>query len=422
MPERIIFHVDVNSAFLSWKAAYQIRQQGSMVDLREIPSAIGGSEANRHGVVLAKSIPAKKYGVRTGEPLVHARQKCPELVVVPPDFPLYINSSQAFIEILKQSAPVVEQCSIDEAFCDMTGTELLYGSLPDFAIKLKDRIYQELGFTVNIGISSNKLLAKMASDFRKPNLVHTLFPDEIQTKMWPMPVGELYLVGRSAEKKLHTLGIRTIGDLARADIRVLKSHLKKHGETIWQYANGLSDEPVVSESPDNKCIGNSTTIAHDVANPEEAKQILLALTETVTARLRSDHKKAACISVAITDCNFHSASHQATLQSASDVTAEIYGTVCQLFDTLWDRTPIRLLGVQTTRLSQETLIQGSLFDTGKRDKLTKLDAAVDTIRNRFGDDAVKRACFVKSDQEHMSGGLSQAKRRASSGKTRPTDS
>lgn len=410
MPQRTIFHVDVNSAFLSWKAVYQIREQGSLVDLREIPSAIGGDEDKRHGIVLAKSIPARKYGVRTGEPLLFARQKCPELVVVPPDFPLYVKCSKAFIDVLLRFAPAVEQVSIDEAFCDMTGTKRLYGPLTEFAVRLKDTIQGELGFTVNIGVSSNKLLAKMASDFEKPNRVHTLFPEEIQTKMWPLPVGKLYLVGESAEKKLRSLGIHTIGDLANTDPSVLHSHLKKHGETIWRYANGLDDSPVLVEPEETKCYGNSTTLSHDVTNAEEAKQVLLSLTETVAARLRADSKKASRISVSILSSDFVTSSHQVTLDSPTDVTAEIYEEVCSLFDQLWGRQAIRLLSVQTSRLCEEEIHQYSLFDSPeKREKLAKLDDAVDGIRSRFGEDAVKRACFLDGTR-HMTGGLNAAKR------------
>ncbi|WP_434309309.1 DNA polymerase Y family protein [Hominifimenecus sp. rT4P-3] len=410
MRQRTIFHVDVNSAFLSWKAVHQIQEQGSLVDLREIPSAVGGDEEKRHGIVLAKSIPAKRYGVRTGEPLVHARQKCPELVVVPPDFPLYVRYSKAFIDILLRFAPIVEQVSIDEAFCDMTGTERLYGPPAAFAVHLKDTIHKELGFTVNIGVSSNKLLAKMASDFEKPDKVHTLFPEEIQEKMWPLPVGRLYFVGESAEKKLKSLGIHTIGDLAVTDLSILRSHLKKHGETIWHYANGMDDTPVLAEPEETKCYGNSTTISHDVTRAEEAKQILLSLTETVAARLRADQKKAARVSISIVSSNFINTSHQATLDSPTDVTSELYAEVCSLFDQLWEQQPIRLLSVQTSRLCQEEIHQFSLFDNPeKREKLAKLDNAVDQIRSKFGEDAVKRACFLDGTR-HMTGGLNAAKR------------
>ena len=235
----LIFHVDVNSAFLSWESAKRLRDNPDALDLRTINAVIGGDEKMRHGVVLAKSPSAKKYGIMTGEPLSHARQKCPELVVVPPDHELYAASSRKFIEILEEVAPVIEQCSIDEAFCDMTGTEKLYGDPIAFATKLKDRIYKELGFTVNIGISTNKLLAKMASDFEKPDKVHTLYPEEMEEKMWSLPVSDLFFVGRATTKKLLNLGIMTIGELAKTDPVWLKTVLKKQGEIVWNFANGI---------------------------------------------------------------------------------------------------------------------------------------------------------------------------------------
>ena len=219
--ERIIFHIDVNSAFLSWEAAYRIRELGETEDLRQIASVVGGSEESRHGIVLAKSELAKRCGVTTGEPLVDARRKCPGLVTVPSNFPIYVKYSNAMMKILEDYSPDIEQYSIDESFVDMTGMQNLFGPPIEVAHKIKDRIYNELGFTVNIGISTNKLLAKMASDFKKPNLVHTLFPEEVPTKMWPLPVSDLFFVGRQTTKRLHALGIFTIGDLAKTDKKII---------------------------------------------------------------------------------------------------------------------------------------------------------------------------------------------------------
>ena len=247
----LIFHVDVNSAFLSWESAKRLRDNPDALDLRTINAVIGGDEKMRHGVVLAKSPSAKKYGIMTGEPLSHARQKCPELVVVPPDHELYAASSRKFIEILEEVAPVIELCSIDEAFCDMTGTEKLYGDPIAFATKLKDRIYKELGFTVNIGISTNKLLAKMASDFEKPNRVHTLFPEEMAAKFWPLPVESLYGCGKTTAKRLRSLGITTIGALAKADRQMLLSNFKSQGDYLWESANGISSSAATAEPPAN---------------------------------------------------------------------------------------------------------------------------------------------------------------------------
>ena len=220
MHSPVIFHIDVNSAFLSWEAVHRIRDLGEKDDLREIPSAVGGDRAMRQGIILAKSIPAKKYNIQTGEPVTDALRKCPGLVLVPPNRRLYEKYSEAFLQILRKYSDAVEKFSIDEAFADMTGTRELFGEPVCAANAIKDEIYETLGFTVNVGVSCNKLLAKMASDFRKPNFVHTLFPEEIEKKMWPLPVRELFLVGKASERKLHAIGIRTIGDLAKADVKV----------------------------------------------------------------------------------------------------------------------------------------------------------------------------------------------------------
>lgn len=411
MAEKIIFHVDVNSAFLSWESVRRIKQGES--DLREIPAAVGGDRKKRHGVILAKSVPAKRYGVRTGESIAEALKKCPELFLVSPDFGLYSACSKAFIRILKEYSPVVEQMSIDEAFVDMTGMEALFGEPVAAAEKIRDQIFRELGFTVNVGISNNKLLAKMASDFEKPGKIHTLFPEEIQKKMWPLPVGELYSVGHSTARQLYLLGIRTIGDLAKADPELLKRHLKKHGELIWNFANGRAVSMLEEESVPNKGYGNSTTIAFDVTEESMAKMILLSLTETVASRLRQAEVKAESVSVSIRDADFHNSSHQMILVRPSNTTYDIYEAACVLFDELWDGEPIRLLGVSTGRLvEKDAPEQMSFFDeeaVKKKEKLEKLDAAIDTIRDRYGVDAVKRAAFVKAPVDHVAGKHLRAK-------------
>lgn len=412
MDGRIIFHIDVNSAFLSWEAVYRIRHLGGTLDLRAIPSAVGGDIAKRHGIILAKSIPAKQYGIQTGEPVVDARQKCPKLVLVPPNYGLYEKSSNAFMNILRKYSDMVEQYSIDEAFVDMTGTSHLFGSPVIAANAIKDEICQTLGFTVNVGVSSNKLLAKMASDFKKPNLVHTLFPEEIEGKLWPLPVRELFFVGGASEKKLKSLGIRTIGDLARTDVGLLQSVLKKHGQVIWEFANGR-DVAVVEPVPvDNKGYGNSTTISFDVADAPTAKMVLLSLAETVARRLRRDEVQVELVAVSIRFHDLSYASHQCVLQAATNITQEIHEAACGLFDQLWDGTPIRHLGVHTGRVVRGgTGRQMSLFDEVDYEKLEKLDNCVDSIRERFGADAIKRASFLRQDRiDHMNGGVSREKR------------
>ena len=405
MPEKIIFHIDVNSAFLSWEAVYRIKELGETTDFREIPSAVGGDMSKRHGIILAKSTPAKKYNIQTGEPIVNALRKCPELLIVPPRFEIYERNSKAFMEILGKYSPDVEKYSIDEAFVDMTGTEKLFGTPLEAAEKIKNEIYETLGFTVNIGISTNKLLAKMASDFEKPNRIHTLFPEEIQTKMWKLPVRDLFFVGKSSEKKLHDLGIYNIGELAQTNVEILKSVLKKQGETIWNFANGR-DVSFIEHNDTNKGYGNSTTIAFDVSDRSTAQMVLLSLAETIGIRLRKDQVKIQVVSVTIRFFDLRSVSHQCVLDHPTNITNEIHTIACKLFDELWDGTPIRLLGIQTGKVTEEDSgRQMSLFDTTDYEKLEKLDRAVDSIRQRFGADSIKRASFVEQEKiEHINGG------------------
>ena len=397
MAEPLIFHIDVNSAFLSWEAARRLKEDPQAKDLRLLHAVIGGDEEMRHGIVLAKSLSAKKYGVMTGEPLAQARKKCPNLLIVPPDHALYAEYSKKFITILEEVAPIVEQCSIDEAFCDMTGTTSLYGDPVLYAHKLKDRIYKELGFTVNIGISSNKLLAKMASDFKKPNFVHTLFPDEIPQKLWPLPLEELFGIGKATAKRLHSLGFSTIGDLARANKEMLISNFKSQGEYIWASANGIASSNLTYIPPANKGYGNSITLPYDVTDVDTANHILLSLCETVGARIRAEHAYISVIQVQIVDCEFVHHSKQMTLPSTTNVTEKIYACAKALFTECWNHTPIRLLGVSTSKASSENYEQYHLFDQDKYERLSKLNQAIDKIRDRYGDDSIKRACFIDSE-------------------------
>lgn len=406
----VIFHIDVNSAFLSWEAVYRLRHLGAQLDLREIPSAVGGDVTKRHGIILAKSISAKKYGVQTGEPVTEAVKKCPELYLVPPNYNLYQRSSAAFIEILRQYSPVVEQYSIDEAFIDMTATCGLFGNAVDVADEIRERIRDTLGFTVNVGVGCNKLAAKMASEFEKPDKTHTLFPEELPKKLWPLPVRELFYVGRATERKLHAMGIRTIGQLAQTDQRLLRYHLHKHGEVIWGFANGQDMSEVLAEPEANKGYGNSTTIAFDVTDRETAKQVLLALAETVAARLRSAGVKIGVVSVSIRNYRLETYGHQITLKAPTDITTEIWQAACRAFDEAWDGTAIRHLGIHTMKVSSEQNRQLGLFDQVDYEKLERLDRAIDGIRQKFGNDAVMRASFLKSRIDHMSGGISREKR------------
>lgn len=407
--EKVIFHVDVNSAFLSW-SALKLLGQGQKTDLRTIPSAVGGDESMRHGVVLAKSLSAKKMGVRTGEPLFQARKKCPGLMVVQPDFDWYVKESRALIEIMKDFSPDIEQYSIDEAFLDMTGMELVLGPYEISAPNLKNRVKKELGFTVNIGISNNRLLAKMASDFEKPDKIHTLFPREISQKMWPLPVGELFGVGKSAVKTLQDLGIFTIGDAAAADRSLLVRKMGSMGGMVWDYANGRETSSLVREQvKDNSC-GNSITLSHDVDNVEEAAVVVLSLAESVAARLRADGKRGNVVTVTLVDTEFKRRSHQMSLSSRTNTTDIIYETARKLLSQMWQNRPVRLIGVSVGKAVHEEYEQMTLFQDERLEKLKRLDAAVDKVRSRYGEDAVVRARMLEEGIRH--GGLSHAKQQA----------
>ena len=409
--ENIIFHIDVNSAFLSWEAVYRLAHKGGTLDLRDVPSAVGGDITLRHGIILAKSIPAKDCGVKTGQTIAEAKKQCPNLMLVPPNYGLYEECSAAFMDILREYSDVVEQFSIDEAFVDMSTSCHLFGTPEDTAREIKDRIRDELGFTVNIGVSDIKMLAKMASDFRKPDLVHTLYLREIRQKMWPLPVSEMFFVGRATAKKLFSMGIKTIGELAQADPAWLKAVLQKQGEVIWGFANGVDLSPVLAQPLPNKGYGNSTTAPFDVTDTETAGRILLALSETVGNRLRSDGVKIQVVSVGIRYYDLSYFSHQRVLDAPTDLTIEIYNAARGLFLELWDGRRIRHLGVHTSRAKKDDPgRQMSLFDEIDYEKLAIMDRTVDAIRDRFGIDSVKRAVFLNQPVDHMSGGISREKR------------
>ena len=418
MAERVIFHIDVNSAFLSWTAAYRCMACGEKMDLREIPAVIANRKNSRTSIVLAKSIPAKKFGVKTGEPLGMARDKCPNLVVAEPDYDLYVAASQRMIALLREVSPVVEQYSIDEAWVDMTGTERLYGAPVLAANWLKERIHRELGFTVNVGISCNKLLAKMAGDFEKPDKVHTLFPAELEEKLWSLPTRELFMLGAATERKLHRFGIDTIGALANADPIFLTKVLGTQGQTLWQYANGRGDAFLQAQPAANKGYGNAVTTSRDVTDRAYACQVLLSLCETVGMRLRRDGQAGRCVAVQLRTSQFETWSHQMLLGAASNVTGELYQAACELFDQMWDgKTPLRQIGVQVTRLADGRQRQCSLFDAADYARQEKLDTAVDALREKFGEGALFRAALLHSE-ERMAGGLHKKRR---TGITKPVE-
>lgn len=412
--QRTIFHIDVNSAYLSWSALKNL-QNGSDIDLREIPSIIGGDMEKRHGVVLAKSIPAKAYRVTTGEPIVNALRKCPNLVIESPDHALYQQKSAELMAFLSDFCPDIEQVSVDECYMDYTSVAEKYGDAIISAENIKNRIYETFGYTVNIGISDRKVLAKMASDFKKPNLVHTLYSYEIQNKMWKLPVSSLFMCGHSSVETLRKLEILTIGDLAHADKNILSAHLKSHGILLWEYANGIDNSEVVTQPMDAKGIGNSITLKEDAHTREEACRALLSLSESVAGRLRASGQLAGMVSTEIKYNTFQSVSHQTTLATPVCTTDTIYRTACLLFDEIWNGTPIRLLGIRTAKLvSCDEPLQMSLFDLPNQtmapqaatqsvrssEKQQKLDNALDAIRKKYGSDSIVRGSLLHTKEDY----------------------
>ena len=438
--QTIIFHVDVNSAFLSWSALKKLKEEPGSVDLRTIPSAVAGDVTTRHGIITAKSIPAKKYGVRTAEPVASALRKCPGLVLVKSDFTTYRAYSRAFTEILRTYSPQVEKVSIDEAFLDMSGAEARFAGekLPELpfpinvAERMKNEIRDTLGFTVNVGISTNKLLAKTASDFEKPDRIHTLWPEEVEEKLWPLPIGELFGCGAATAEKLKGIGIATIGDAAHADPQVLRMLLgNKGGEYIYASANGRGSSKVEGTPEEAKGYSNESTTAHDITADNYEKEgppLIRELAENVARRLARDGVCGQTIGVMVKTDRFRRRSRQTTLYNSTNDVELIDRTAQKLMRELLfgdgelfpAGTGIRLMGVSATKLDHGEYRQLSLFDDGWKvsekseiskekekgrseedaererrraedlERRGKLDAMLRKVKERYGEGALRR--------------------------------
>lgn len=400
MNGKLIFHIDVNSAYLSWEAAYRL-QHGEEIDLREIPSIVGGNQKKRHGIVLAKSIPAKNYDIKTGETIYSALQKCPDLMVVAPVYERYIGASDAMMDLLRQYSPNIQRYSIDEAFLDYSNGQKDWMEL---TYELKERVKKELGFTVNIGVSTNKLLAKMASDFKKPDMIHSLFPSEIRDKMWPLAVEKLFMVGSKTKSKLNKRGIFTIGELANLDRDYIYSWLKKPGLLIWEYANGIDNSKVRNKPLPVKSVGNSTTAAFDVDSRKEAHMVLLGLSEKVGMRIRNINQYSYVISIGLKNNNFQSYSRQIKLDNPTDSTNTIYETARNLFNVLWKGEPLRQFSISLSDLTDSGFYQMSFLEE-RNIKEELFDQAIDNIRCKYGQESVYRSCFLYSGINPLIGGV-----------------
>lgn len=418
MEERVIFHVDVNSAFLSWSALKILKNDPSALDIRTVPSAVAGDIETRHGIITARSIPAKKYGIKTAEPVRSALQKYPNLILVKPDFETYKNYSRAFIKILKEYSPAVEQISIDEAFMDMTGTKAMYSSLSgefplNVAQKLKDDIYTRLGFTVNIGVSTNKLLAKMASDFEKPNKIHTLYQDEIPAKMWPLPINELYGCGKKTTERLNKEGIVTIGDAAKRDKKFFINILgNKFGTYIFESVRGISLDPVDTTERKPKSYSNEITLPRDISVENfnvDMPEIIKDLTDSVVKRLLKDNVRAFTVNITIKTNDFKSYTRQCTLPTATNKKADIEKNAFKLAKDLMlsntglfnEGKTIRLVGVGVSNLEDKDNRQLSLFDLLDEKTLSEEDKKIQEITSHinhlFGDEVIKIASELKEE-------------------------
>ena len=425
--ERTIFHVDVNSAFLSWSALKKLRDEPGSVDLRTIPSAVGGDVKTRHGIITAKSIPAKRYGIQTAEPVVKALQKCPQLVLVPPDFDTYREYSRKLMDILAQYSPMLQQVSIDEAYLDMSD-RIAPGDREAaimWARHIREQVKRELGFTVNVGISTNKLLAKMASDFEKPDRTHTLYPDEVPSKMWPLPIDSLHGCGKSTAQKLQLVGINTIGEAAASDPLLLQSILgQKSGAYIYNSANGISRSPVVAEREQAKSISNERTLSEDVDRENyhtNGIPVIRELAEKVASRMQKKGLSGQTVTFQVKSSEFDRYSRQTSLSEASDRAEEIEAAALMLADRLLNGPDglfeagmtIRLIGVGVSRLTEKQIHQMDLFEWADRNleeekrkeekrrvtaeenekrkaKQARLDKMMEMINNRYGTGTVKK--------------------------------
>ena len=397
--ERIIFHIDVNNAFLSWTAVEMLKE-GCKLDIRTIPSVVGGDESTRHGVVLAKSMPAKKAGIKTGDPLYLARRKVDKLYVAPLMRDKYKEYSDKFYKILCKYSPVIERYSVDECFMDMTGTKKIFGDPVKLAYKIKDEIYNTLGFTVNVGVANSKLCAKMASDFEKPNKVHTLFNDEVKTKMWPLKVDDLFMVGKSSSKKLHELNINTIEDLAKADVNMLTRYFKSMGKIMHEHANGIDNSVVERPIPKNQGIGHSITLPNDLNTMGEIKKVLRKLSDMVGIRLRKEKKYATVVSVQLKNSNFFNYQHQMKLVNPVSSNEDIYEASCTLVKNMWKDDPIRLVGIRVSDLTTNMYEQISLFEeAGKIEKRDKVQKALDKINKKYGSNTITSATYLNNAKD-----------------------
>ena len=395
----IIFHIDVNNAFLSWSAV-DLLQKGYKVDIRKIASCIGGDESKRHGIVLAKSEIAKKYGIKTAETLYSARKKCKDLKVFPPNFPFYKKMSNLLYNYFLTYTPDVERFSIDECFLDLSNTKYLYNDLVELAYKIKEEIKTKFGFTVNIGIGNNKLCAKMAGDFSKPDKVHTLFFNEIETKLWPLPISDLLFIGKSSSSVLKSIGINTIGDLAKSNPNLVRKYFKNRTNFMIEYAKGIDTSKVISKNGKNKCISLSETLETDTNDLTFLKKKLLLMCEEIGMKLRLANLYAKTIAITVKTNYFKDYSHQKKIVNQTNNTMELYQNVLDILEITIGNNLVRNIGVRVSDLVNYKNSQVSLFEDFENlvdnDKIQK---TLDNINKKYDELKVLPAVFYNKENK-----------------------
>lgn len=395
MKERIIFHIDCNNAFLSWTAVHMLHS-GSKIDIRNRYAVIGGKESERKGIVLAKSNLCKKCGVVTGETLYAARRKCPYLEVYQPEFKIYRKYSDIMYTYLCNYSKKIERYSIDECFIDFSDNLEIKKDPVRWAYKIKNEIRDNFGFTVNVGVGNNKLLAKMASDFSKPDKVHTLFSNEIKDKMWGLPIEDLFMIGRASSKKLRELGINTINDLAHTDREYLTKYFKSMGKMMWEYANGIDESLVESDYGNPKSISNSCVLPYNYSNIDDIYQEIKRLSEMTGKKLREKKMYSPNVMVWVKFDDFTKISKQLTLDNLINSDKDIYEYAIKLFNKIWNTDSdrkVRSLCVGVSNLTDKYMVQLSMFENNniKDNEEDKLKKTLNNIKEKYGDKSITYA-------------------------------
>lgn len=389
---RVILHCDANSFYASVEILYH-------PELRNQPVAVSGDAQSRHGIILTKNQLAKQYGIQTGEAIWQARQKCPQLVCVPPNYPLYVRFSRKMRRLYEQYSDRVESFGLDEAWIDLTNPGVTIADGERIAQELRRRVRTELGITVSVGASFNKIFAKLGSDMRKPDAVTVIPEERFREITWPLPVGDLLYVGPSTRRKLARMNVRTIGDLARLDTEVIRYCLGKNGLLLKAYANGLDESPVmpVDFRAAIKSVGNSTTPPHDIETPQDARCIYYLLAESVAARLRQEGFRARCVTVSARTTELVTRSHQRMLHKPTNLTDEIAAAAMQLFSERFeDGLPYRSVGISCSALTLDgaPIQLDFMGDEEHRMALESMERSIDDLRRRFGHQVVQRGVVL----------------------------